>query len=469
MKNRCFFMNTSSASHPAKINYEKYRVTRILYVIEAMLEYFITILTSGAYLAKLTTSIGISDSMTAILSTLGSMAAAFQVLSVYLSHKTPVKKWVIPLQATNQLMLSMLYLIPFLSVDKRYMGIMFFIIIFCAHSLRNIFIPAKTAWFIRLVNPKSRGFFTAILQSVSLIGGMIFTLLTSIIIDKYEKAGNLKAAFFTLTVVILSLTVLHCITLIFSKEKSRKRKEVEIKLKEELKIVINNKKFRKLLVVNILWAVINSIATPFYNTYQINELGFSMTFISTINIGFTIFNMVVISFIGKISLRTPLVDLLRFGYPIAIISFVIMGFCTPQNGTYTFIIFNVFNIVASSAITVGGTAIYQITPTKYHTAAIALNTIFVGIVSFAVTLIVAPLFDYLKDTLGGKLFGKTFYAQQTLSVISAVIGVMLLIYVYTFFTSAMRSNTDEAEEDDDDEDDDDEKSTESNGTEKSKV
>ena len=40
---------------------------RILYIIEAALEYFVSIAVSGAYLACLTTAIGISDALTGVL------------------------------------------------------------------------------------------------------------------------------------------------------------------------------------------------------------------------------------------------------------------------------------------------------------------------------------------------------------------------------------------------------------------
>ena len=57
-----------------------------------MFEYLISILISGAYLAKLTTTIGITDGMTAVLSSIASLAAMFQAVSIFLVHKTPEKR-----------------------------------------------------------------------------------------------------------------------------------------------------------------------------------------------------------------------------------------------------------------------------------------------------------------------------------------------------------------------------------------
>lgn len=57
---------------------------RILYIIEAALEYFVSIAVSGAYLAYLATAIGISDALTGVLTSFVSLGCGFQILAVLL-------------------------------------------------------------------------------------------------------------------------------------------------------------------------------------------------------------------------------------------------------------------------------------------------------------------------------------------------------------------------------------------------
>ena len=61
--------------------------SRILYIIEAALEYFISILVAGSYLATLTSHLGMSDSLTGILSSFISLGCLFQLFSVFLKRK----------------------------------------------------------------------------------------------------------------------------------------------------------------------------------------------------------------------------------------------------------------------------------------------------------------------------------------------------------------------------------------------
>ena len=195
-----------------------YKTSRVMYVLEAAFEYFIAIVTSGAYLAKLTTSLGISDSMTAILTAITSLAGVFQMVSVFLAHKRPAKRWVIPSQLAPNLMFAFLYLIPFLNL-KRGAALLFFVLMLSAWALKSVSTPVKLSCRIAIVDDKKRGQYYAILNIVSLVGSMAYTLFISSIIDKFDREENLIGAFIALTLIIFSLTVLHTLTLLLAKEK----------------------------------------------------------------------------------------------------------------------------------------------------------------------------------------------------------------------------------------------------------
>ena len=425
-----------------------YKTSRVMYTLEAAFEYFIAILISGTYLAKLTTSIGISDSMTAILSTLGSLAGSFQIISIFLSHHTPVKKWVVPLNAFTQFATALLYIIPFMAIDPDAMGIIFFIIIFAGQILKNICSPIKTNWFMSLVNPKTRGAYTAILQCVSLVGGMAFTLITGIIIDNFDKRNDLKGAFVVLTVMILVLALLQLITLLVSREKPQKIEKKDSPL-SEIKLLSKNKRYRRLLIVNVIWAMATSISLPFYGTYQINELGFSMTLISILSTALMVVQLIATAFFGRFSMMHSSLTLLRIGYPVSVASYLVMVFTVRSNGLWMFIIYKVLTMLGGAAISVGGTITYQITHYKERTTALALNTILTGTISFFVTLISTTLFNYIKIEKNSQLFGMTIYAQQLLSAITVIIGIILVVYINTYFAKAINAVPDDADEDDD--------------------
>ena len=132
-------MNTEKTAKEKDV----YRFSRIAYIIGSMFEFFITILTTGAYLAKLTTAIGISDSMTAILSSITSLSGMFQLISIFLANKTPVKKGVVPVTLGTQTLISTLYLIPFLNIGI-FAPVIFFVIMLLSKVAVSIVSPAKS-------------------------------------------------------------------------------------------------------------------------------------------------------------------------------------------------------------------------------------------------------------------------------------------------------------------------------------
>ena len=108
---------------------DPFRISKLMYIIEALLEYYISILVTGTYLAKLTTTIGISDSTTALLSSIATFSGMFQLVSIYLAQRTPLKRWLIPMSVLTQLLFASVYLIPLIGGGFDPSWLFFFIIL----------------------------------------------------------------------------------------------------------------------------------------------------------------------------------------------------------------------------------------------------------------------------------------------------------------------------------------------------
>jgi MFS family permease len=198
---------------------DTYAFSRFLYLIEAGLEYFISLLVTGAYLAKITSAIGINDTLTGILTAFVSLGSAFQMIAIFLANKRPVKRWVTVLHSVNQLAFALIYLVPFITLSKTAKTVLFIAFLLIGHIINNVVNSPKINWFMSLVDPKKRGSYTANLQIVSIIGQIIFALAASNMVDRFDEQGNLRGAFIALTVTILVLTVLTNLPLFLAREK----------------------------------------------------------------------------------------------------------------------------------------------------------------------------------------------------------------------------------------------------------
>ena len=104
---------------------------QFMYICEAALEYLISILVGGSFLATLTGELGFSDSLTGILSSVISLGCIFQMLSIFLRRKK-VKWFVIGMSVTNQLLFMLLYVIPVFEISGTIKTILFVVFIFTA-------------------------------------------------------------------------------------------------------------------------------------------------------------------------------------------------------------------------------------------------------------------------------------------------------------------------------------------------
>ena len=148
--------------------------SRLLYIIQAALEYLIAILVAGSFLATLTAELGISDSLTGILSSIIALGCLFQLLSFFI-RRTRVKTMVIIFSIVNQLLFMLLYVIPLPRLPDGVRIGAFVAVIITAYLIYNIILPKNTTWLMSLVDETHRGRFTANKEIVSLLVGMAYT------------------------------------------------------------------------------------------------------------------------------------------------------------------------------------------------------------------------------------------------------------------------------------------------------
>ena len=403
-----------------------YRSTRILYLLEAAFENFISILISGVYLAKLTTSIGVSDSMTAVLSSISSLAGMFQLISIFLSHKTPFKRWIVPSQFFASIMYGFLYLIPFLNLGRG-SSILFFVVILLAHVIKNVLSPIKVTWFLSLVDDKKRGEFSSLVSIVSRIGHIGFVFAVGLVIDMFEKKNDLRSAFIILTVIIFVLSVFNIFTLLFSKEK-----KVELPKKESpfksVRTLFKNRKFLRIIILYTFYSFSTSLISSFLGTYQIKELGFSMTFVAILDTVVTTSSIPVLFICGKISRKVSYVTMLYLSYIMIFIEYIILIFTSPANGMILYTTYRMLAIFSGSMqIVVATNIVFDVVPYTERASALSLKTIFVGATGFITTLIVSPFVSYVQKN-GNSFLGINAYAQQILAFAAAASMLCLIIY-----------------------------------------
>lgn len=407
-----------------------YKTSRFMYILEAAFEYFISLLVSGAYLAKITSAIGISDTLTGILTSFVSLGCGFQLVAIFLATKRSKKRWIIILHSLNQLFFALIYLVPFINLTQTQKTVLFVAFLLLGHIINNIVNSPKINWFMSLVDDHKRGRFTANKEIVSLLGGMVFSFVMGAVIDYFETVGNINGAFIVCGLSVFVLMLLHSATLIFSKEKPSEE-ATNKSTKQLLSELIKDKNLFKVIFVSVLWNVAYNSATPFYGSYQIKELGFSMTFVSILSAAYAIVRSFFSKPLGLFADKYSFANMLNISFMIMLVGFGINVFTAPENGMVLYTIYYILNAIAMAGINSATiNLIYDYVDKEKRIGALALNGTLSGFAGFFTTLSVSPLVSYIQSN-GNTFLGFNVYAQQVLSAIAFVLVLITLFYLNT--------------------------------------
>lgn len=396
----------------------------LTYIFQADFEYLINLLINGAFLATLTTEMGISDSLTGIIGAFASLGRLFQMFSVFLRHGS-VKRFVLFLSIANQTLFTLLYIIP-IGTSSPLKITIFVFCMFTALLIYNIAHPQKTDWFMSTVPYEKRGRFTANKEIVSLVSGILFNFAMSALIDRYKSNGDMKTAFLLCAVTIAVLSVLHTLTLIFTQDKPAFAKNDTSK---PYYMILCNKRVIKIAAVAGFWYVSYYSTTSFYATYQIKELGLSLTFISAVTIVSFIARILISRFWGIYADRHSFAKVLCLCFFVAAIGHLSMTFAVAENGKLIFPFYLVCTAIAQGGI---GSALlnicYDYISVNERSGALAVSEAVGGSFGFLSTFFMSILVQRIQAD-GNRFLGLDVFAQQVTSFIAFIIEIAAIIYV----------------------------------------
>lgn len=396
---------------------------RLLYIAEAALEYLIAILVSGSFLATLTKHLGMSDSLTGILSSVITLGCLFQLLSVSW-RPVRAKKAVVILSAANQVLFLFLYLIPLLNVEKPLKITLFTVCVFLSYLVYNFAHPKKINWLMSLVEDKKRGVFTANKEIVSLVVGMAFSFGMGAVSDHFAAKGEIRTAFVISASVMFLVMVMHTLSMVFTVEPA-----VDAPKRTRVREVLKNRDLFKISAVFVLYHIATSVATPFYGTYQIGELGFGLTYVSALAIGGSVSRVLVSRAWGRYADRNSFAKLVEKCFLVFAAAQVCVVFATPKNGAVLFLFYQVFHGISMGGINSALiNLVFDYVPLEMRADSLAVCQAGAGLCGFLATLCMSPLVSLIQKH-GNRLFGIPVYAQQVAAAISVAVIVFAIFYV----------------------------------------
>lgn len=408
---------------------------RTLYILEAAFEYHIALMFSGSFLATLTGALGMPDSLTGIVSSFISMGCLFQLISIFIQIKKQ-KSFVLILSVLNQLLFSILYVIPLLGFPKNTKIVVFIIAIFSAYIIYNVAHPKKTNWLMAQVDSNSRGNFTATKQIFSLITGMIFSFSMGAVIDHFAESDNKQTAFLLSAIVIFVLMIIHSLTMLFTRDIEVKTNSLNAKT---IFGILKDKNAIAVMIFFVIYHVGHGITAPFYGTYQINELGMSLTLVSLLTILGSGARILVERPFGKYADKKSFAKMTEKSLVLLGLAYLTMAFATPANGKILVAVYLILHSMAMAGISSAViNLVFEFVGPSKRADALAMTQAASGTAGFLATLAASPLVSFIQSNQN-KLFGITVYSQQVLSFLGVVIVILGFLYVKFFLVKRKES------------------------------
>jgi len=409
--------------------YSENKKQQTVFILEAAFEYFVAIMIGGASLTSILNQAGVPDSVSGVLSSLAILSYAAQLVSANLDKaKGKYKTAMCILRSVNELMFALLYVVPFFDIPSNVKTLLLVTLLMLGQLIMNFTTPSKLNWLVSMVPDKQRGAFNARKEAFSLVTGMIFTIIMGRVIDYYKEIGETKTGFYICCAVVIVSSVFHivCITLCRKPQKAEEKKTGSVCC--SLKSLFNNKTFRMLIVVDILWHATTG-ASAFGSVYQLNTLGFSLTFISVIGALSSVARIFVSFPMGKYADRKSWAHMMRIAFCFAGLAFLFYSFSSPSNGKIVFSLYTVFYAVSMAGINSGLSNItFDYISPDDRTTAIGIKYALGGLVGFGASLLGGVVVGFVQK-MGNCVFGLTIYPQQLIAFFMFLDCMVICIYI----------------------------------------
>ena len=411
---------------------KEYKRSRVAYMMECTFEYFVSLFVIESYLAKVLQYIGVADSTIGVISSLISLSQLFQLFSIFVVQRiSNTKRFVMIFHMVGQLLFMSLYFVPFLPIMGEYKPA---VAVFCilAAYFGNYFVTNIIYnWGNSYVEPHHRARFGATKESISLVTGVLVTLIVGQAMDAFDANQNPEGGFIFAAVAVLIFCIADFVCLLLIKNDIKPRQEVRHAepIFRVMKKLSGNRGFWNIIILTILWNMAIYTTIGFLGTYRINEneLGFTVGQVAIISIVGSLGRALLSRPFGKYADKHSYAKALRLALIIAALSFAVNIFTTPST-RYLIIAHTFLYCVCWAGMGVNMlNIVYSYVPKEYFVQASAIKNCIGGVCGFGVSILAGMLLEYIQEN-GNTFLGISVFGQQVLSAISFVLLVVAMLF-----------------------------------------
>ncbi len=394
------------------------------------MEYFISLFVTGTMLGYILDTLGFSDALQGIISTVATFTCGAQLCALLLNVRRR-KRIVTVGHIINQLCFFMVYLLPIFNIPSGAKTIVLMVLLFMGHILNNAINPTKIAWLMSSVPNDKRGTFTAVKEMISLAGEMAVSLGFGAVADIFRDADGLptRPYYVICAAAILFMTLTHTLSLLISADKNETLPIGRATVGETVRRMAHNRDLIKVIGVGIIWNIASALSVSFYASYVREELSFSFTLIAVISSVGSVCRILVSPILGRLADKYSFASSMTLSFAMVALGFLAMVFTRPET-KWLYIAYVCLHAFAMAGINSGViNLIYDYVVPEDRAVALGIKNALGGILGFFTALLSGLALEKIQSMGGVPLFGASVYAQQILALASFAATVLLIVYM----------------------------------------
>lgn len=393
-----------------------YNKDRILFIFQNSVYSTILFTATGPFIAGYASFLGASDRYNGIILAIPILTGVIQAFSPNVFERLKIRKNLIAmLYLVYGLLIGTLSFIPAVSKNPAYKLSLLIVIFFLAYSATAFVTPAVSNWIVSIVPINIRGTYLGRLDSFSLAFSTIITMGLGVLLDNYKDRNLEYSGFQLIFLVIVLLSVLNCIFILLIHEEKNEKKSPKVKLKTMLFQPLKDRKFRKILLVFVLWGICYELAIPYYAIYMVTGLNLNYTYIMFMGT-LTIATMVVFSrFWGKLADRQSWPHTTKLTAGLMAVSTFLWVFVNKETAFIIIPVLSVFSGISKGGIGLSLFNLPFLFAPKNHTTHY-----------FGFSIALGGLFGFVSALIGSVIIGAI--GDNTIVISGLSIGNMQILF-----------------------------------------
>lgn len=390
--------------------------SRNISVIEGCTSRTVVTLTGGAFLAGFIKYLGADDRLNGIIAAIPTLSGIAMLLSPMLFERIARRKFLITFGALiSRLLLSLMIFIPLMKTNSRF-NIFFLIATFALANLTVSFItPSASNWIISITPQHIRGKYFGMRESYVLGFVALATLFMGNVLDYFKKAGLEHTGFMALFIMVFVLTLINYYFASKIEEPKMAISDKSINSFDVFTLPLKDKKFRRIILLLILWNIGFQISAPFTAVYMVSILKLNYTYITLTGLLAAAASVISARYFGRFADNKSWFFLMGICVGFQAASQLIWFVLNSNNAVF---LIPLSQLLAGAAI--GGVNI-SLSNIQYRYSPNERKTLYMGFSSA-----IGGLFGFLSSIVGSIIIG--VFSRYNLSFLGYHTGYMQIVF-----------------------------------------